>query len=881
MLKFARNKHIYLLDNYLQTSNPFVMKTFLTLVILIFLAPFTDVFSQTETNVEALKNIADEQKQIVEQQRNEVVEFATKQNLPIRFEQDGIVFEMQYIDQNGKPQYLITNNEISAQSISTDEVYSGGAAGLSLDGTGVVARQWDAGTVLTTHQELVGRVSNLDAKPLSYHSTHVAGTIIASGVVATAKGMAFAASLRAFDWDYRESEMADESASGAQVSNHSYSFYRGWQGSTWHGDPAISVLEDYLFGFYDNNTRLWDEIAYYGPYHLIVKSASNERDDVGDGSYPPDGPYDCIPQMGVAKNILTIGAVYDIVGGYTQPADVVMTGFSSWGPVDDGRVKPDLVANGIGLYSTDKDADDDYRSLSGTSMSAPSVTGSLALLIQHYEDLNGSGSKMWSSTLKALAIHTADEAGTNDGPDYQFGWGLMNTQHAAEKISEDQTTDVILEHVLAAGETYTRTITTTGTDSIKVTLVWTDYPGTPPTPQLDPVDPMLVNDLDLKVMEGDTVYYPWKLDRDNPSAAATRSSENDVDNVEMVFIDNPSNSTTYIIKVDHDGNLFNGSQAFSLIISGNIDNMLAPVADFFATNTNPGLNEEVELRDASANIPTSWNWSISPDSFIYLNSTDSSSQNPQIEFLATGDYTISLSDTNAYGYDTKVRDAYIHVNENPDYCHASGGGRGVYITGVEMGLISNTSTASDGYTDYNSQISSLERSQAEDITITCDTAYSSNDYGVWIDWNQDGDFEDTDENVVCSIDNGASSTVYSIAVPATAVLGLTRMRVRMKYYLSNCGSPCSITSYGEVEDYSVKVVAPVTWTGTVSSDWDNASNWSTAILPDENYNVLIPSSPSGGNFPEIDLSTQAVCNQLKIETGASVTIIGSLAVSVK
>ena len=857
------------------------MKTQLLILLLVFLGLFTDGYSQIKTNVEALKSIAAEQKQIFEQQRNEVLEYAAARNLPVRFERDGVVFEMQYIDKNGKPQYLITNNEIAAQSISTDEVYTGGAAGLNLDGSGVIARQWDAGTVLTTHQELTGRVTNLDTKALSYHSTHVAGTIMASGVVPAAKGMAFAAGLRAFDWDYRVSEMADESAIGALISNHSYSFYRGWQGSTWYGDPAISELEDYLFGFYDNNARLWDEVAYYGPYHLIVKSASNERDDVGDGSYPPDGPYDCIPQMGTAKNILTVGAVYDIAGGYSQPSDVVMSGFSSWGPVDDGRIKPDIVANGIGLYSTDKDADDDYRTLSGTSMSAPSVTGSLALLIQHFENLNGSGSKMRAATLKALVIHTADEAGSNDGPDYKFGWGLMNTQHAAEKISEDQTTDVMLEHVLMEGETYTRSITTTGTDSIRVTLAWTDYPGTPPAPQLDPIDAMLVSDLDLKVTEGLTVYYPWKLDRDNPSDAATRTTENDVDNVEVVSIDNPSNSTTYTITVDHDGNLHNGSQAFSLIISGNIDNAVAPVADFFATITNPGVGEEVELRDASANIPTSWCWSISPATFNYLNATDSSSQNPQIKFLATGDYTISLSDTNAWGYDTKVRTAYIQVDENPDYCHASGGGGGVFITDVQMGLISNTSTGSDGYADYTSLVTSLERSQTEDITITCGTAYSSNDYAVWIDWNQDGDFEDTGENVVCSIDNGTSATTYSISVPATAVLGETIMRVRIKYYLSDCGSPCSITSYGEVEDYTVKVVAAVTWTASVSVDWGNAANWSSGIIPNQNYNVIVPSSPSGGVFPEVGISTQAICNQLKMETGASIKVVGSLDVSVK
>jgi hypothetical protein len=225
------------------------MKTQLLMSLLVFFGLLTDAYSQTETNVEALRSIAAKQKQVFEQQRKEVLKYAATRNLPVRFERDGVIFEMQYIDEYGKPQYLITNNDVAAQSISTDEVYTGGAAGLNLDGTGVIARQWDGVTVLTTHQELTGRVTNLDAKALSYHSTHVAGTIMASGVVPAAKGMAFAAGLRAFDWDYRESEMADESANGALVSNHSYSFYRGWQGGTWYGEPSISVLEDTCLAF--------------------------------------------------------------------------------------------------------------------------------------------------------------------------------------------------------------------------------------------------------------------------------------------------------------------------------------------------------------------------------------------------------------------------------------------------------------------------------------------------------------------------------------------------------------------------------------------------------------------------------------------------------
>ncbi len=108
--------------------------------------------------------------------------------------------------------------------------------------------------------------------------------------------MAPNASLRAFDWNSDLAEMAAEAASGALVSNHSYGFARGWYGGSWYGTPSISTQEDYKFGFYDSYAQAWDLVAYDAPYYLIVKSAGNDRNDCGDGTYPCDGPYDCIGQ---------------------------------------------------------------------------------------------------------------------------------------------------------------------------------------------------------------------------------------------------------------------------------------------------------------------------------------------------------------------------------------------------------------------------------------------------------------------------------------------------------------------------------------------------------------------------------------------------------
>ena len=836
--------------------------------------------AQVTTNIHKLRELSEKLFNKNIEARQKVNDYSIINNVPIRIENDSILMELMLIDERGYPQYYIIHNENAAKTISTNKVYSGGVAGLSLSGSGVTLYEWDGGTVLSTHQEFDTRVTNEDATATHYHATHVAGTIMASGIQSAAKGMAYAASLEAYDWTNDESEMASAAANGAEVSNHSYGTGRGWvwDGSawSWYGNPSVSTSEDYLFGFYNSWSADWDDIAYNAPYYLIVKSAGNDRGDgPSGGTYPQDGPYDCIGPKGIAKNVLTVGAVSDITGGWTQPSDVIMSSFSSWGPADDGRIKPDIVANGINLYSTYNTGNTDYNTLSGTSMSSPSVTGSIGLLMEHYENVNGTGTKMRAATKKALIIHTADEAGTTIGPDYQFGWGLMNTESAAAKITENQTADVIIEYYLAEGETYTREITTTGTSPIKVTVVWTDPAGTPVSASLDPTDIMLVNDLDVKVTQASDTYYPWKLDASNPAGAATQNSENNVDNVEQVYIASPLNSTTYTITVDHDGTLTGGGQAFSMILSGDIDYAVAPDVEFTADITLPGIGQTVIFTDNSFNTPTSWSWSFTPSTVTYVNGTSSTSQNPQVQFSSDGYYTVQLSATNIYGSDTESKNNYILVSSLQSYCSASGGGD-EFISGVQIGSINNQGTLADSYSDYTDQSTNVTINQSYNITLNFGVAYNGDDIGIWIDFNQDGDFDDTGENVVCQVGITNLTENYAITIPEDAELGNTTMRIRIKYDGTDCGNSCGTTSFGEVEDYKVVILpANDTWIGN-TNEWNYDGNWSDNNVPTQSYNVTIPSSPTGGNFPIIPFGTNGKCNTLTLESGASITINGTL-----
>ncbi len=521
-----------------------------------------------------------------------------KQNLPA-----GGVLELQRIVPGIGPIFYITNNLDAADTVSTDEVRPGGSAGLTLEGAGMTVAEWDGGAVYPDHTDFIGRLTQMDgATEVSGHSTHVAGTLIGAGdgLEPRSRGMANAAQLEAWDWNSDTAEMAAEAAGGLLISNHSYGIAAGWlyiggpppDGWWWIGGAADTDLEDPNFGYYDTQAQLWDQIAYDAPYYLIVKAAGNDRSDTGpspgedywvvdqDGNQlfvsnlprpydcAPDG-YDCMPTNAVAKNVLTVGAVDDLYGGYSPlsgPSQVQMAPFSSWGPSDDGRIKPDIVGNGVFLISAWPESPY-YAAAAGTSMAAPNVTGSLLLLQEHYQDIHGPGNFMRSATLKALAIHTADESGDADGPDYAFGWGLLNTKSAAAVITGEGGDHQIIESSLANGATNSVPVNVAEADSrLRATLVWMDPPGTPVAPSLDPPDLMLVNDLDLRITSDGTTYFPWVLDPANPAAAATRG-DNFRDNVEQVDIVGIGPGV-FMVEVSHKGGLQGGlNQDYALIIS--------------------------------------------------------------------------------------------------------------------------------------------------------------------------------------------------------------------------------------------------------------------------------------------------------------------------
>ncbi len=435
---------------------------------------------------------------------------------------------------------------------------------------------------------------------IASHATHVAGTLIASGINIPAKGMAYRGQLQAYNWTNDLAEMAAAAAANLTLSNHSYGPMAGWTYNfrndgrwVWGGDLSISETEDYLFGFYLNRARQWDDVLYQNPNYMVIVSAGNDRweniyragaehwvfqgsewvlsNAVRDADGGSDG-FDSIAGFAVAKNVLTIGACQGLPWDYKQPGDVRSIYYSSTGPTDDGRIKPDVVADGAHVYSTGSATDDHYATLSGTSQATPSVTGSIALLKEHYQALYPTKA-VRAATLKALVIHTAREAGAQPGSDYEFGWGLMHTVEAVSLISEDFDSGgdfYILERTLGNNGVLEMVVRSDGRQPLKVTMCWTDPPGPVVPPSLNPTTLVLTNDLDLRLIgprgAGERTFYPWTLAPSHPAQAAT-TGDNFRDNVEQIVITEPV-AGTYTIRISHKNTLTGGSQPVSVILSG-------------------------------------------------------------------------------------------------------------------------------------------------------------------------------------------------------------------------------------------------------------------------------------------------------------------------
>jgi hypothetical protein len=254
-----------------------------------------------------------------------------------------------------------------------------------------------------------------------------------------------------------------------------------------------------------------------------------------------------------------------------------MTSFSSWGPTDDGRIKPDIVAPGCEsggegyIHSTLPGNVYGGPGWCGTSMAAPVVSGISGLIIEQYRLIQG-GSNPLPSTVRALFIQTAvdlDDGSSyyNPGPDYASGYGRVDAQAAVDEVIAKR----VLEDQVSHGQMDTLTVTVpAGSPVLKLTLAWDDEPGAVNA------SPALVNDLDMILVEpdGSTTHLPWILDSSNPSTPAMAGSDS-INNVEQVLVANPTPGLWQVQVVGT--NVPVGPQLYSLVGAASSTVISSPV----------------------------------------------------------------------------------------------------------------------------------------------------------------------------------------------------------------------------------------------------------------------------------------------------------------
>ncbi len=475
-----------------------------------------------------------------------------------------------------------TNNE-SRRAIFVERIHGGA---YNLHGAGETGSVMDAGFVHINHPDLSGRsvLAPFDqAGPpckakIDHHATHVAGTFVGDGTNSAFvfTGMADLANLRSYLWYPRIDSMmqcnlqkkapegpdtatkfCDAVKQGSHVSNNSWGYVVKCDGF----EPCSYILGNCdLYGDYDNLSMLYDDLVRGVNQDCteqipitIVFSAGNEQNDI-DCKPNPDcatgqkdepcqidpirGPhfpfYTMLPPGGTAKNTIVVGATYS--------DNETITCFSSFGPTDDGRVKPDVVApgdqnenntcaRGLEIKSTMWPGLK-YRDMPGTSMAAPAVSGSALLLYEQYGTTfpNPPNPDPLPSTIKALLINTAEDLG-NTGPDYKYGYGLINTRKAVDTIQNRDLLESSINH--GQVNTHNINIPAANTKYLKVTLAWDD-----PAPAAPGVV-NLVNDLDLCLIPppggGPCTDFPYILNPNIPGDPATTGVDN-LNNVEQVFV---------------------------------------------------------------------------------------------------------------------------------------------------------------------------------------------------------------------------------------------------------------------------------------------------------------------------------------------------------
>ena len=291
---------------------------------------------------------------------------------------------------------------------------------------------------------------------------------------------------------------------------------------------------------------------------IFFEAVGNERYNEICKSYGVSSfPFRTISSPATAKNSIAVGAL---------TSDNSIASMSSFGPTDDGRIKPDITASGchdntLGPKSTGTGNYLYWQEPCGTSYTTPVASGATALLIEEWKKIHGPETRPLPHTVKAILIHTATDLGRS-GPDYEYGWGALNAKSAIDLIIANLTKPMINTNRINEGdEPVPITFVSDGSDKVKATLVWDD-PAATPIPEKT-----LINNLDLELVDPSrTTYFPLILNPDYPQDYAISDTDT-TNNVEMTIGNAMTGTWTVVIKGTA---ISQDPQEFTLIVSDSI-----------------------------------------------------------------------------------------------------------------------------------------------------------------------------------------------------------------------------------------------------------------------------------------------------------------------
>ncbi|MEM9290332.1 MAG: S8 family serine peptidase [Acidobacteriota bacterium] len=415
------------------------------------------------------------------------------------------------------------------------------------------------------------------------HGTHVAGTVAGDnlanvGTRDSGDGMAPAAQLVIQDGGIQFDNCADLPGLGCPVVDLEPIFQQTYdQGArihtnSWGDRENFSPQNLYSAGSEDADAFMREH-----PDFLLVFAAGNS----GPSSQTVGSPA-------TAKNVLAVGATLRAGGSNS------MASFSSCGPTDDGRIKPDLTNPGSSIQSANSDNNTgsnncNQRSMSGTSMAAPGAAGFAALARQYFTAgyyPSGVASPLQAFTpsaalVKAVLVHSAsDMSGAGPVPDNCQGWGRLQLAEALYLPGDDRAlwvkdaTPGFLDG--STGQTYTYRFQVEAGEALKITLGWTDAPSTPAA------STHLVQDLDLSVRAPGSSSFQGNVFSAGSSTAG--GSADRVNNLEQIYLPTPS-AGVYEVDV-HAFNLPDGAQPYSLVVTG--DAQALPAVEVFGNGFETG-----------------------------------------------------------------------------------------------------------------------------------------------------------------------------------------------------------------------------------------------------------------------------------------------------